>query len=288
VASEDRWLETLSALRHEVDRVTGLLRDIDADGGENVLGQWNLADVAAHLSQVWIAVPGLAKGDVAELERKLGESADLPASGLIRELDELGKLTTDLTSADGERSLGVLADRIDARAAEYFAACADQDPESLRPWLIEGITVPLATLAGHLLSENLVHGYDIASAAGRAWPIKPDHARLALQQFFFPVMAKLDPCALINAEKAAGFRGTYELRIRGGDRYRLGFDDGALQVEPPPEQRTDCRISADPVALLLLTWGRRGQWPAILRGELLAWGAKPWLAARLPGLMKNP
>lgn len=286
--ASDDWPETLTALRFEADRVTSLLRSIDVESGPAVLGQWKMADVAAHLAQVWIAIPSLAKGDLSDVEGVLADGQALPASGLIRELSDLGKFTTDLTAMDGERDLSVLADRIDERAERFFAACAGQDPEAPRSWLVEGITLPFASFAGHLLSETVVHGHDIASGAGRPWPISTDHARLVLQKFLFPAMAHLDPRALVDAENAAGFRGSYELRIRGGNRYRLQYDDGELRVERSSGQPVDCRISADPTALLLLTWGRQGQWPAILRGKLVAWGAKPWLAPRLPSLMKNP
>jgi len=37
-------------------------------------------------------------------------------------------------------------------------------------------------------------------------------------------------------------------------------------------------LSADPVACLLVFYGRRSEWPEILRGRMLAWGRRPWLA----------
>lgn len=73
------------------------------------------------------------------------------------------------------RDLGLLADRIEARAQRYFSECAGADPHALRPWLVEGVTVPLSTLTYHLLNETVLHGHDIVHAAGRAlrasyWP----------------------------------------------------------------------------------------------------------------------
>lgn len=286
---ESSWQAILGALRDQVKRVITLLRSIDGRASEaNALGQWNLADVAAHLAQVWIAVPGLARGDVTEIEGQLGDEATLPEAGLIRQLGDLSTLTTDMTKSDDERNLDVLADRIQARSAAYFAACASADSDAPRPWLIEGISVPASCFAGHLLSECIVHGHDLATAAGKPWPIEAAHARFALERFLFPVMAKLDPHALVNAERADGFTARFEIRVRGGDRFRLRFEDSALHVEPLDDKRVDCYLSAAPAALLLLVWGRQSQWPALLRGHLFAWGPKPWLAMRLPALMKNP
>jgi hypothetical protein len=47
-------------------------------------------------------------------------------------------------------------------------------------------------------------------------------------------------------------------------------------------------LSADPVAFLLLAYGRRGQWPLIAQGRLLSYGRKPWLALSLRSLFVNP
>jgi hypothetical protein len=68
----------------------------------------------------------------------------------------------------------------------------------------------------------------------------------------------------------------------------LHFDDGDLTVEPEPSGRVDCHLSADPVAFMLVGWGRIGQGPAILKGQLLAWGRKPWLGLKLRSLLRNP
>ena len=50
----------------------------------------------------------------------------------------------------------------------------------------------------------------------------------------------------------------------------------------------DCHISADPVAFLIVAYGRGSQWPPILRGKITAWGRKPWRAFGLMRLLVNP
>ena len=67
------------------------------------------------------------------------------------------------------------------------------------------------------------------------------------------------------------------MAIRGG-RLTVDADDGPV----------DCHVSADPVALLLVSYGRQSQWVPALTGKLLAWGRKPWLGLRLTRYLVTP
>src|SRR5437764_12064334 len=61
-ATKTDWQQGQDALREEVGRVTTLLRSID-DPLPPAVGQWNLGEVAMHLSQAWGGVSGLARQD---------------------------------------------------------------------------------------------------------------------------------------------------------------------------------------------------------------------------------
>ena len=124
------------------------------------------------------------------------------------------------------------------------------------------------------LGEHLLHGRDIARAVGRPWPLDPRDARLVLDGAF--AWAPL----FVDAERARGLTAAFELRVRGGPRGVFRFGDGRLRVEPSPAGPVDCRVAADPVALLLVVYGRTGPWGPIARGRLLAWGRRPWLGLR--------
>ena len=52
--------------------------------------------------------------------------------------------------------------------------------------------------------------------------------------------------------------------------------------------RFDVTVSADPIAFLLVAYGRRSQWNEIARGHLFVWGRRPWLALRLKSYLVNP
>jgi len=81
----------------------------------------------------------------------------------------------------------------------------------------------------------------------------------------------------VNPATAAGHTATYELRIRGGTTHFWAFRDGRFAIVDDL-RRPDVVMSADPVACLLVFYSRRSQWPEILRGRMLAWGRRPWLA----------
>lgn len=264
------WDESRQALVATVARVTGLLR-ADLDPGAPALGQWNVAEVATHLSQAWDLLPRLAGGT---------------AVSPIDNVWELSAATTSLVGRETGRDLGVLADRIDARAGEFLATLDGADPAEPGPWLVRGVHMPLQLFVCHLLNESIVHGHDMARGAGRPWPVEADHAALALLGFVFPAVDALGQ-DLVDQRAAAGLTATFDIRLRGGGRVFFIFDDGTLRVDAPSSRRVDCHLSADPAAFLLVVWARRSQWSAIARGQITAWGRRPWLGPRLRTLMRN-
>ncbi|MGH8905538.1 MAG: SCP2 sterol-binding domain-containing protein [Egibacteraceae bacterium] len=267
------WEQARGAVGAVVPRVAGLLRSV-RDPVAPALGEWNVAEVATHLTQAWEGLPRLALTDTASP---------------LRDMRDLAGFTTALVHGEPERDPHVLAGRIEAAAAGFLDASATaKHDDRLYPWLVEGTQVPFHTFFCHLLSESLVHAYDIARAERRPWTIERSHAALALMGFVFPVMQALDARAIVDQEKAAGLRACYDLRLRGGGQVFVVFSDGALTVEGPSSRGVDCHISADPTALLLVVWGRQSQWSAIRKGRLVAWGRRPWLGPKLMSLIRTP
>ena len=132
-----------------------------------------------------------------------------------------------------------------------------------------------------------MHGRDIALAEGLRWPIPRSDAVLVVCGFLFPSLAGLGR-SMVNEETAADARVSYEIHVRGGCRTVFRLDKGDLSVEPPGAGPVDCHLSVDPAAFLLVAWGRISQWRAIPRGQLLAWGRRPWLGLKLRSYLKNP
>jgi hypothetical protein len=141
------------------------------------------------------------------------------------------------------------------------------------------MTVPMMTTA--LLGEQLIHGLDVARGVGRPWRITRHDALMVIGGVMAMVPDYLD------REQAEGLNVSYELRFRGGRRYRLVIADGTASVTGSG-QPVDCWISADPVAFLLVGYGRSGQWGQILRGKIMAGGRKPWLGLTFSRLITGP
>ena len=282
------WQRGQDALRQEVQRVTALLRSIK-DPTVPAVGSWNLGDVAVHLSQAWLLVNCLAQQDLSPFHVMIPRAAGVAGGAVVKDFWDWGDLVTNRgVESDLERNLAVLADRIDELADRYFSECVEADSDAPRQWIAEGITFGQSVLTYHALNETVVHGYDIARAAGRPWRIEPAHASMVLTRFIIPLVRVADPRMFVNDAAAAGLRATYDVRIRGGEAFHFIFDDGALSIEDPSSRRVDCHISADPAAFLLVVWARQSQWSAIATGKLMAWGRKPWLGFRLRSLIRNP
>ena len=285
--STAQWQQSQSALHDEVDRVTTLMRSI-TDPRTPAVGGWNIAEVAMHLSQNWMLVPGLARQDVSRYKAVVPGIAEVAGNSMIPDMWDNADMNARALRSDAERSLAVLADRIEERAKEFFNECTGHLPDEPRPWTVAGTTVPLSALTCNLLNETIMHGYDMARAAGRRWRIKPAHAAMVIQQFFVPVIQTNDPRTFVNADNAAGLQATYQLHLRGGGRLNWIFNDGSLMVEEPSTRPIDCHILADPAAFFMVFWERQSQWNAIAKGQLLAWGRKPWLGLKFRSLMRSP
>ncbi|HEX3839297.1 MAG TPA: maleylpyruvate isomerase family mycothiol-dependent enzyme [Acidimicrobiales bacterium] len=182
--------------------------------------------------------------------------------------------------ASAGRDLAQLADRLVPAAEEFVAAGAQRSGDE--PILTSnGLSMTVPVMTTTLLGELLVHGFDIARAAGVPWSIDRQDALRVIDG----IMAIVPD--YVDRQRTADLEVTYELRFRGGPRYRLAIDHGTATLTEPGG-KVDCWISADPVAFLLVGYGRIGQWGQILRGKMMARGSKPWLGFKLGDLLTGP
>ncbi|MBB6380307.1 hypothetical protein BKA01_007582 [Pseudonocardia eucalypti] len=259
-----------AALREIVPGLVALVRSVPDTNSASV-GTWTVGDVAAHLSHSF-------RADTDAIAGKPVPQAVVTKAGIA-------EATAKLLAEDRERDPAVLADRIAALAGE-FDDVASRSRSATVEWL-QGARLPPSAVAGHLLVECLVHGHDIAKAAGRPWPIQPRHTLLAIEAFLIPLIAAL-PTAFVNQEKAGSFRARIELRLRGGRRMLMVLDGGSLTLDAAGARDVDARIWADPTAFALLFIGRQGVWKPLLQGKLAAWGSRPWKLARMLTVMSPP
>jgi uncharacterized protein (TIGR03083 family) len=245
------------------------------DGAARVPGlDWTAAEAAAHLLGELSFYTGFLTGQ-RDARDYLGEdpagqtATQSSATANARQLREIP-----------ERDLSRLADAIVAAAEEFTGAAADR-PDSDQALVTNGMTLTVPVMSALLLGELVIHGLDIARAAGLPWPITAEDAHLVLAG------ALAVAPQYVDRQAAAGRHLSYELHLRGGSAYRIAFNDGTVTItEPGP--KADCVISADPVAFLLVGYGRTGQWGQIIRGKIIAAGRKPWLGFTFGRLLVSP
>ncbi|MEU9992639.1 maleylpyruvate isomerase family mycothiol-dependent enzyme [Streptomyces sp. NPDC048045] len=272
---DPRFSPTTADLRREAARAAALLRTVPAPGARVPGLDWTVAETAAHL--------------VAEVRHYSGFAAGTArAQDVLRTLDVApGAAPGEVNAAANARALtefterdpDVLADALEAGVEEFASAAAGRSPEEPIP-TTNGLTMTVPVMTAALLGEQLVHGLDIARAARAPWRIERRAAQLVVEG----VLAMA--AGYVDRRRTAGMRVSYELRFRGGPRHRFVVRDGTARVTPAGDP-VDCVIIADPVAFLLVGYGRTGQWGQVLRGRLVAGGRRPWLGLRFAGLLTS-
>jgi uncharacterized protein (TIGR03083 family) len=247
------------------------------DTGATIPGsRWTVGDAAAHVVMDLRTEALVAAGEAVSWAQGATAAPGTPRGA--------GELNARAVTAEAERQPQALADMLVTAVGDFLAASAQLPPGHPMPsqYFQGEMALDLAGVTGAELGEVLVHGYDIAKATGRPWPLAADDARLALRGAL-----RLAP-AYVNPDTARGHTGGYDLRIRGGPRVVIRFTDGRASLEQPGDAPVDCHILAAPVAVLLVLYGRTPQWGPIAKGQLLTWGRRPWQALGFKQLFLNP
>jgi uncharacterized protein (TIGR03083 family) len=167
-----------------------------------------------------------------------------------------------------ERDVGALADRLIAAVDRFLELTADRALDDPMTW--HGVDTTVGAVYGIFLGELLMHGEDVARTVGKPWPITRNEATIVVEGTSQTAHHFLDPTPRPDA--------SFEVRLRGGPRFVYRFTGRSLHMERGSAPDVDCRISADPVAMMHVVYGRRSQWSEVVRGRLVAFGRRPWLA----------
>jgi hypothetical protein len=265
---------TGQALRAAAGRTAALLRRLP-DSRAIVPGlTWSVAETAAHLVTALETYRDLVLG-TADAKAMLVFSPDVetpPQHSAAYNAAQLARFS----ERDPLRLADLLGPSVDA-----FLEAAAARPDGDRILTGTGLSMTVPTMTAALLGEQLIHGFDIARAGHIPWPISRTDALLVLGG----VMVMLPD--YLDRQRTAGLHVAYELRLRGGPRYRLQVDDGMATVTEVGRP-VDCWVSADPATFLLLGYGRISRRSQIIRGRFVAGGRKPWLALAFERLLTGP
>ncbi|MFY1632572.1 maleylpyruvate isomerase N-terminal domain-containing protein [Solwaraspora sp. WMMB335] len=275
VVPAERWTLARTALRVSGDRFRSLLT-VDSNPTAMATRDWTVAESAAHVLTVAMLYLSLVDDTASPLQAP-GLDVILPSTNVdtIAEVNEL--LLRHYAERDPDLLAAQLADAIDA----ILTATERIPPERTVRWL-GGARVPVAGLMAHLVSELLLHGWDMARALGRPWVIPDEHAALHWELFFLGTLHH-DHGKLLNTEQAMPKR---PIAVRFRTAYTptatIVLDDRRAWLAPP-DHPVDVRMWFRPARFSLMLSGRISIVVAALRRDVVVGGPRPW---RLPAFLR--
>jgi uncharacterized protein (TIGR03083 family) len=273
MASEGTDREDFSRVRaaahHAAERCALLIEQAPDASARLPRSEWTVRDLAAHI----VLGTEVYREYAAGRTEPFVDVSDWAGGSLAR-------TSAQRLVEEQEQNLQALATRLRNAAEALLEFTADYRGDEQVVWHGR-IEIDVRSLIGILLGEYLVHGYDLARLLNQRWPIDGNDARVVLEatRSLPPLMADPRTTARVHA--------SFDLRVRGGTQYTLRIDHGRVTTDVAGGP-VDCHVSADPVALLFVVYGRQSPWGPILSGRMLAWGRKPWLGLRLTSYLVAP
>ena len=255
------------AMAGATERVAELIASIPDPLALAPHSPWTVRDFAAHLIVAGGVYTDMAHGVPAPYQSC--EPTYLHA--------EFTRRQADIPETDPGKLSRLFVDAIEG----YLDAISDLPGDT--PVIMHGQNpYTVAGMAGVLLGEELLHGYDIATAIGRPWPIDMAGAELVLAAYapilgFFP-----------NPETTRRLSAGFGIELRGIGEMTVRFTDGVYGLEEAGAAPVDATISADPIAFLMVGTGRLSRYQAIALGLLSVGGNQPGLAIRFWDLFLYP
>lgn len=226
---------------------------------------WTVREAAVHLAMVGFRYAGMVDGEPTQYHSLAPE--------ICARLND--QLNADIPESNPHK-LAVLM----REGTERFLSATESCDDTQDVLFDCAAVMAIPHLVGITVAEHLLHGYDIAVAVGRPWPIEPHHAALGLFGYRPSYGLRLNP-AMTTAHTAG-----YAIELTTGERFTIRFVDTVSNRRIPGP--VDCTITADPVAFLLVESGRISQWAAIALGLIKAGGDRPGLALGFNNLFLFP
>ncbi|MGC4850666.1 maleylpyruvate isomerase N-terminal domain-containing protein [Micromonospora sp. DT15] len=272
-ADPDRWSVANTALRTATDRFTDL---VAAAPSPVVMAtaDWTVADTLAHV--VSIAMLYVSRLEGTEVPIRVPGLEDLLATTNV---DTVADVNAHVLAHFTERDPQVLLTQLNTMVDRLLATSAD--PRSTVSWL-GNARVTVGGLFAHLTNELLVHGWDIARALRRAWPMPDEHAALYWDLFMFDMLRDTYG-VLLNTELPTP---RHDVSVQFRSRYvpttTLTLGDRRVWIAAP-DAPFDASVTFRPARFNLMMFGRISTAQAVLRRDVVIGGPKPW---RLPAFLR--
>lgn len=273
----EKWAAVRAALQESGDRFADLVQNAPNPSAP-ATQDWTVAETAAHATGIALNYTAMVATDgrplpIPEVRPYLPvTTVDTIHKGLNRVQLE------SFTERDPVR----LAERLRLAVGDILGATAGTDPERIVSWLGDS-RLPIAGVLAHMVNELLIHGWDIAGAAGVPWSMPEEQAALFFDLFLIEIARNGYGHMLDDDRPVRPGRIAVEFRSAHTTPVTMVLDSGEATVE---EVGTDCdvHIRFRPAALNMLLFHRIGHLRAALTGSLVVWGRRPWL---LPAFLRK-
>jgi uncharacterized protein (TIGR03083 family) len=274
------------ALEHASDRAAALVLHGDPLDGPVPGLDWTKAQLVAHLCAICEAFATTLRGEDF-VERFGKEFIGSYGSGpTFREA--VADVNAKVVRYASFPTPVSAADALTSGAAALLAAFSmheDLREQRPAPWYGPDVALPVGNLLSLAVSEFLVHGHDLARAVGA--DLRPSAATAAsATAVAAAAMSEMLP-RILDQRSASGFSGTFEVRVRGGERFVLRIADGRAWSEPAESRDVDCVITLSAYQALLMGYDREPAWRVIASGKAWAFGRRPWLGLRFDHLFQK-
>ncbi|XVS60848.1 maleylpyruvate isomerase N-terminal domain-containing protein [Actinosynnema sp. CA-299493] len=277
--TDRRWQDARDALDGAAERFSRMLLACRAPE-RRAIGDWSVAQTAAHVATVARLNAGLIGGDLSPLD-----APDLDRGWQEAGLGGFARLNALTLDHFPERALDVVSNTLLEEVDLLLTRAKNVDPRELRPWL-GSARLPAASHVAHQLNEILIHGLDIARALDVPWPISAHEAALTFDLFLMPMLG--GESGRLLADGGDPGRVTLEFRSKHTTPVVLTAEDGRLRVEPADGRKIDARVTFDPATMMLTIFRRTRLARAVATGKVFAFGRRPWAAVGYLRGMRSP